>query len=138
MYRFPFASNVIPFALSNCALVARPPSPENPGSPVPTTVVIVPCRAAPKAIATALATADAKTAPRTSHRRRSRIPLRCRRCRLSHRRRKASTAAAVARPGLVQRVFEDGALDAARLAEHRRQLRDHVQRLPAPDHPLEL
>src|SRR6266508_4548831 len=39
---------------------------------------------------------------------------------------------------LVQGVFEHSGTDTPRLAHHRRQLRDDVQRLPALDHPLEL
>jgi len=41
-YKFPLASNAIPQALSILAAVAGPPSPLNPGTPVPAKVVTIP------------------------------------------------------------------------------------------------
>ena len=40
MYRFPAESTVTPVGEFNCALVGSEPSPENPGEPLPTTVLI--------------------------------------------------------------------------------------------------
>ncbi len=40
--RLPALSNAIPVGFCSCALVARPPSPLNPGVPVPATVVMTP------------------------------------------------------------------------------------------------